>query len=85
MNAITIRNLPPTVARAVREKARKEKLSLNKAVIQLLEQATGTRPKAGPVLHRDLDHLAGTWSETEYREFTAALRDQRQIDPEMWK
>ena len=41
MNAITVRNLPPAVAKAVKEKARKEKLSLNKAIIRLLEDATG--------------------------------------------
>ena len=41
MNAITVRNLPPAVAKAVKEKARKEKLSLNKAIVRLLEEATG--------------------------------------------
>ena len=84
MNAITVRNLPPSVAKAVKEKARKEKLSLNKAIVKLLEEATGAE-EAAKVVHHDLDHLAGTWSEAEYQEFMAALREQRQIDPEMWK
>ena len=84
MNAITVRNLPPAVAKAVREKAKKEKLSLNKAVVKLLEEATGAVPK-GRAIHHDLDHLAGRWSEEEYQQFMAALREQRQIDPEMWK
>jgi len=85
MNAITVRNLPPAVAKAVQQKARKEKLSLNKAIIKLLEEATGTEQAMKKVLHHDLDHLAGTWSEAEYQEFMAALREQRQVDPEMWK
>lgn len=85
MSAITVRNLPPALARAVKEKARKEKLSLNKAVVRLLEEATGTGNGSRRVVHHDLDHLAGTWSEAEYREFMDALREQRQIDPEMWK
>jgi hypothetical protein len=85
MNAITVRNLPPAVARAVKEKARKEKLSLNKAIVKLLEEATGTDTGKNRVVHHDLDHLAGTWSEAEYQEFMASLREQRQIDPEMWK
>ena len=38
-----------------------------------------------PRVYRDLDHLAGQWSEQEYRELTQAVREQRQIDPEMWK
>jgi len=68
----------------VRERARKENLSLNKAIVKLLEEATGAAPKKN-VLHHDLDHLAGTWSPAEYRAFREALREQRQIDPEMWR
>lgn len=82
--AITVRNLPPAVARAVRERARREKVSLNKAIASLLEEATGVGASK-PRLHHDLDHLAGTWSEDEYRTFMKALKAQRQIDPEMWK
>ena len=85
MNGITVRNLPPAVAKAVKEKARKEKLSLNKAIVRLLEEATGTDPGKKKAVHHDLDHLAGTWSDAEYQEFMAALREQRQIDPEVWK
>jgi hypothetical protein len=85
MNAITVRNLPPAVAKAVREKARREKLSLNKAIVRLLEEATGVGQRKEKIVHHDLDHLAGAWSAEEYDQFTAAIREQRQIDPEMWK
>lgn len=85
MNAITVRNLPPAVAKAVRDKARKEKLSLNKAIVRLLEEATGVEKGKKKVIHHELDHLAGTWSEEEYQQFMGSLREQRQIDPEMWK
>lgn len=85
MNAITVRNLPPHVAKAVREKARKEKLSLNKAVVRLLEEATGATPTETRTVHDDLDHLAGTWSQADYDEFMEAVGEQRRIDPEMWK
>ena len=85
MNAITVRNLPQAVAKAVKEKARKEKLSLNKAILRLLEEATGANKGKQTVVHDDLDHLAGTWSAAEYRQFVDALRKQRQIDPKLWK
>lgn len=85
MKAITVRNIPPGVAKAVKEKARKEGLSLNRAVVRLLEEAAGVTARGKPVVHHDLDHLAGTWSQAEYDEFMASLRDQRQVDPEMWK
>ena len=83
MNAITVRNLPPAVAKAVREKARKEKLSLNKAIVKLLEEATGTGKRR--VVRHDLDRFFGTWSGAEADAFDQALREQRQIDPEMWE
>jgi hypothetical protein len=85
MNAITVRNLPAALAKAVKEKARNEKLSLNKAIVKLLQEATGAAEGKKKVVHHDLDHLAGTWSEAEYQEFMAALREQRQSDCEMWK
>lgn len=85
MNAITLRNLPPQVARAVREKAKKEKISLNRAVISLLEDATGLGQRKKEVVHHDLDRFAGCWSQEEYDEFMEALWEQRQIEPEMWK
>jgi len=81
VNAITVRNLPPAVAKAVREKARKERLSLNKAVARLLEEATGAEPRRKVVRH-DLDRFFGTWSKKEADAFDEALREQRQIDPE---
>jgi hypothetical protein len=85
MGAITVRNLPPKLARAIREKARKEQLSLNKAVIRLLEEATGAVQETGKVVHHDLDRFFGTWSKKEADRFDQALREQRQIEPEMWK
>ena len=78
MNPITLRNLPPEVARAIREKAKKEKISLNRAVIGLLEEATATgQRKKKDVLHHDLDRFAGCWTQEEYDEFMDALREQR--------
>lgn len=83
LNAITVRNLPPAVAKAVRERARRERLSLNKAIVRLLEEATGAAARKR-VVHHDLDRFFGTWSKAEADAFDAAVREQRQIDPEMW-
>jgi len=48
MNAITVRNLPPDVVKAVKEKARREKLSLNRAIVAihdyLRRQGTSVSP-----------------------------------------
>lgn len=34
---------------------------------------------------RDLDFLAGTWTEADAAEFEEATADFRRIDPELWK
>jgi hypothetical protein len=85
MGAITVRNLSPEVARAVREKAKREKLSLNRAVVKLLEEATGASGRKAEVVHHDLDRFFGTWTKEQADAFDETLREQRRIDPEMWR
>lgn len=85
MKPITLRNIPADIARRIQRVARDEGISLNKAAIRLLREATAAeRRDAGPPYH-DLDHLAGTWTEKEADEFDAALRVQRRIDRKMWR
>ena len=43
MKAITLRNLPPDVARTVQQRAKQKKTSVNKAVIELLEKSAGSK------------------------------------------
>lgn len=87
MKAITIRNLPPEVARAIREQARKERLSLNRTVARLLARAIGHEENKPTrrVIHHDLDRYFGVWRREQAEEFDEALREQREIEPEMWK
>ena len=89
MKAITLRNVPPPVERAIKQKAKRERLSLNRAVVELLEEAAG-RPAgktAGPrgALHYDLDKYAGAWTKKEAEEFNAALKQQRRVNPKDWE
>jgi hypothetical protein len=83
--AVTLRNLPPAVARAVRERAEADGVSLNKAVIRLLEEALGLARAKRPRVNHDFDEFIGAWTDEEAREFDQALRAQRRIDPGMWR
>ncbi len=85
MNAITLRNIPREIQEAIERRARDERLSFNKAVLRMLEEALGLGRGRGDGLHHDLDHLAGTWSQEEADEFDAALAEERRIDPELWE
>lgn len=85
MRTITLRNLPPELAEQVEARAKELGLSLNRTVTRLLEEhLLPTSRPLGARRHRDLDHLAGSWSAEEADEFDRGLQEQRRIDPELW-
>ena len=82
MKHLTVRNLPPRVARALEEEKRRRGLSLNRTVIELLGQGLGVSR------HRrsnGLAQLAGGWSEADLADFEAATADLETIDQDMWR
>lgn len=85
LRPLTIRNLPPAVARAVKERAARDGVSLNKAVIRMLEESLkAARRKPGPIGNA-LDAFIGVWTEEEAKEFEKAVAEERKIDPELWR
>jgi hypothetical protein len=82
VKAITLRNLPPEVACTVQRRAKQKKTSVNRAVIELLEESVGGKAKKkAPVRYHDLDHLAGTWTNEDAAAFDKLIGEQRTIDP----
>ena len=85
MKAITLRNIPPDVARALQRRARESGKSYNQTVLALLTEALGLLPGAKQrVRHADLDHLIGSWSAARARELDASIAAQRRTDEELW-
>lgn len=87
MKAITLRNVPRELARKIEKKASETHTSMNKAVIELLEENLGAghpREKKTPIYH-DLDRLAGSWSKSEAARFQKGLAHFRRIDSELWR
>jgi hypothetical protein len=83
---ITVRNLPPHVARELRERAKREHSSLNGTVIRMLEERLGAAfPSGKRTPRRDLSFLSGTWTKREADAFDRSLTRQRTIDKELWK
>lgn len=77
----TLRKVPSQVDQALRQRAREERRSLNDVAIEAIERGLGLTGK--PILHHDLDDLAGTWVHDP--EFDRAIEEMDQIDPELWK
>lgn len=70
----------------LRAVARAEGVSLNEAVLRLLRKGAGLPSnEAGNVIGDALDHLAGTWTDADLREFDEAVRVTERIDDDLWR
>jgi hypothetical protein len=83
--AITLRGVPPEVARVIERRRSETGESTNRVLLELLEEGAGVRRRRRMVRHHDLDGLAGAWSDGEAREFGLALGRTRTVDGELWK
>jgi plasmid stability protein len=72
----TVRDVPPDVDRALRHRAKEEGKSLHEVLRQALVREAGRYSL--PVLHHDVDALAGTWDDDP--EFDRALAEQDRVD-----
>lgn len=83
MKHLTVRGLPPTIAKALEKARRRRGKSLNKTVIELLgESLDVTSPKQHS---NGLRRLAGTWSEAELKRFTDAIEATEKVDEDVWR
>lgn len=87
MNQLTVRGFDDELSAAVSRLAKREGISLNRAVLKLLRKGAGlTDGKGGADTVGDsLDHLIGTWTATEADEMLSALRELDTIDESAWE
>ncbi|MEA2012304.1 MAG: antitoxin [Verrucomicrobiota bacterium] len=85
MSTLTIKSIDAELVNTLKDKARKTNTSLNSCVLKILRQGTEVSKKQFSVKYDDLDSLAGTWTEEEYKEFNANTKSFSQIDKGLWK
>lgn len=88
MKPITIRGVSEEAAAYIRREARAKKLSLNKVVVSIVDQAAGrtlTDAENPKTDYHDLDDLFGVWTAAEGAEFEENVRNLRTVDKELWK
>jgi hypothetical protein len=86
LKQLTIRGFDPDLEHRLRLEARNGGLSLNQAAIRLLRRGAGLGVTTSPnVVGSSLDHLIGTWSESDEREFLEATAFFEQVDEEFWR
>ncbi len=77
----TIRGITEHLDSTLRREAAREGKSLNAVVLDYLRKGVGIG--AEPVVHHDLDHLAGTWVHDP--EFDRTIEEMDVVDEEMWR
>ncbi len=80
--SITIHQLDPQVYSLVKQRSLEEGLSLNKVIKKLLHQALGlseTKKKA------DYSKFCGMWTDEEFKDFHASIKDLEKVDKELWR
>ena len=84
MSTITMHGVDKMIDRGIREIARSEGTSINRAAQALLRRALGL--DAAGVDHRaDFQDIFGKWSKADLAEFEAATADFSKVDREDWK
>ena len=57
------------ISRILKDKAKREGTSVNSLLLRIVKEGLGMAKRKRNVIHSDLDHLTGGWSEEEYLEF----------------
>lgn len=77
----TIRGIPSAVDAELRERARRNRQSLNETVVETLRR--GLELEATETTFDDLDDLIGTWQKDGA--FDAAIAEQDTVDMTVWQ
>jgi plasmid stability protein len=80
MANLSLRNLDQETLERIRSSARRRGVSVNRLIVETLRE----RYAAGREQFDDLDHLAGSWSEAEAKEFATATAPFAEIDGKLW-
>jgi len=87
MKHLSLRGFDAEMERRIREIARKEGISLNRAALLLLRRGSGLdrSRKSSEVVGTTLDHLIGKWSSEEEADFLKGIAPLEKIDRAFWK
>lgn len=86
MKTITVRGLDETIAENLKLVSKQEEKSVNQFILDTLKERLGLKKeKKYTVVHHDLDHLFGIWSENEFKQIQGKIDSERKIDKELWQ
>ena len=74
MKTFSLRGINEKLERAIKERAEKNRESMNTTILRALQQAFGIEKQEKYPEYRDLEELAGTWNERDERECCSGRR-----------
>ncbi len=77
-----LRNIPSEVMDLMKREAKRLHISVNTLMLKMIERGLGLTDEK--TTHHDLDHLAGTWTANDEKEFKESTASFEKIDKELW-
>lgn len=69
----------------LKKTAATQNISINKLILNLLQQALGLLPAEQQHVYHDMDVFSGTWSAQKTKQFLKNTSDFEHIDEALWK
>ena len=86
MANLSVRGVNETAVSRLKDQAKSRGMSLNAYLVELIQRSAGIRTVAGRhPEYRDLDDLAGTWTNEDAAEFQKSQRAFERVDEELWR
>lgn len=85
MKSITIHGIDEVLAKMLEHRAKEEKLSMNKTIKKILEEAMGVKSRSRETYRKDFEEFCGLWSDADYAVFEQNGGSLRKIDEEDWE
>jgi len=86
MKTISLRGIDEQTAGKLKDEAKRKNTSVNALVLELVRHGLGLQPAPHRRrIHRDLDHLAGTWTEKDAEAFLETIQVFEEVDKDLWR
>lgn len=84
--SIVIQNVDDATAKRIAEEAKRQGLSVEEFILQLIRKEVAVEHKSAELQPQDdLDSLAGTWTNEQAAEFLNAIADFENVDEKLWR
>ena len=87
VSQLSLRGFDKELERRIREMARKERISLNKAALKLMRRGAGIAEssEASATVGEALDSFIGRWTEKDERRLLDSIAGCEAVDPDLWR